>query len=184
MRTFLFLFAMGSCVLWSAGCPEPADDDDAADDDGGDDDGGDDDGGDDDGGDDDTADDDTGDDDTTPETDPHVSGEQRRWHTLTFSFDGPAAAETDDQPNPFLDYRLLLHLTAPSGATWAHAISRTARWCSHGSSDCVNGATAASSPARPSSAPSGFWAPGWRSPGCSWALPAWPVCLLTPADGP
>ncbi len=114
--------AVLAAVLLFAGCPEPADDDaaddDGADDDGADDDAGDDDGADDDAGDDDGADDDSGDDDSTPETDPHVSGEQRRWHTLTFSFDGPAAAETDESPNPFLDYRLWLHLEAPSGASW------------------------------------------------------------------
>ncbi len=46
---------------------------------------------------------------------PHISGTLQKWHPLTFSFDGPAAAETDVAPNPFLDYRFIMIFTAPSG---------------------------------------------------------------------
>ena len=46
-----------------------------------------------------------------------VSGEMRQWHPLTVDFDGPAHSESDNQPNPFLDYRLTLQLTSPSGAS-------------------------------------------------------------------
>ena len=47
--------------------------------------------------------------------DPVVDGELRVWHPVTVRFRGPAATETDDQPNPFLDYRLQVAFTGPSG---------------------------------------------------------------------
>jgi len=47
--------------------------------------------------------------------DPVVDGERRVWHPITVGFRGPAADETDDDPNPFLDYRLLVAFTGPSG---------------------------------------------------------------------
>src|SRR5688500_18145518 len=34
-----------------------------------------------------------------------ISGEQRQWHKVTLSFDGPAVSETSEV-NPFLDYQL------------------------------------------------------------------------------
>ena len=46
-----------------------------------------------------------------------VSGEGTKWFPITLDFDGPRASETDDSPNPFLDYRLTVTLTAPSGAS-------------------------------------------------------------------
>lgn len=36
-----------------------------------------------------------------------IQGEQRTWHTLTFSFQGPACSE-ESYPNPFLNYRLVV----------------------------------------------------------------------------
>ncbi|HLB74796.1 MAG TPA: DUF5060 domain-containing protein, partial [Sedimentisphaerales bacterium] len=33
------------------------------------------------------------------------SGELRKWHNITITFDGPQTSE-DAEPNPFLDYRL------------------------------------------------------------------------------
>ncbi len=36
---------------------------------------------------------------------PRIEGEMKKWHTLTFSFEGPETSENDDI-NPFLDYRL------------------------------------------------------------------------------
>lgn len=44
-----------------------------------------------------------------------VEGEARVWHPLTVSFRGPAAGETDEAPNPFLDYRLTVTFTGPDG---------------------------------------------------------------------
>ncbi len=36
---------------------------------------------------------------------PEISGELKKWHKITLSFDGPNTSETST-PNPFLDYRL------------------------------------------------------------------------------
>jgi len=44
-----------------------------------------------------------------------VTGTLIKWHPLTLDFNGPQASETDNNPNPFLDYRLTISLTAPSG---------------------------------------------------------------------
>lgn len=44
-----------------------------------------------------------------------VSGETVKWFPITLDFDGPQASETDRSPNPFLDFRLNVALTAPSG---------------------------------------------------------------------
>ena len=43
-----------------------------------------------------------------------VSGELRKWHKLTFAFDGPQHNESDVDPNPFLDYRLNVTFTHPA----------------------------------------------------------------------
>lgn len=43
-----------------------------------------------------------------------VSGELKKWHKVTITFDGPQTSETST-PNPFLDYRL--------DVTYAHALS-------------------------------------------------------------
>jgi hypothetical protein len=42
----------------------------------------------------------------------------RRWEPLELAFEGPWSSEWDDAPNPFLDYRLQVRFTAPSGATF------------------------------------------------------------------
>ena len=44
-----------------------------------------------------------------------LDGTRAVWHPLTLSFRGPAATETDDGPNPFLDYRLIVTLIGPTG---------------------------------------------------------------------
>ncbi len=49
---------------------------------------------------------------------PAVEGAHRVWHPLTVTFRGPEANETDNHPNPFLDYRLQVTLTGPSGQTY------------------------------------------------------------------
>ncbi|MFK7885409.1 MAG: DUF5060 domain-containing protein [Gammaproteobacteria bacterium] len=40
------------------------------------------------------------------------------WYPLTIDFNGPEANETDDSPNPFLDYRLVVTLQRPDGTTF------------------------------------------------------------------
>lgn len=49
---------------------------------------------------------------------PAAIGPYRVWHTLTVRVPGPTAHELDDQPNPFLDYRLQVAFTGPSGQTY------------------------------------------------------------------
>jgi len=43
------------------------------------------------------------------------AGPNRPWFPLTVSFEGPFASERDDNPNPFLDYRLLVEFDGPTG---------------------------------------------------------------------
>jgi len=47
-----------------------------------------------------------------------ISGTLKQWHTVTVDFDGPAASERDDAPNPFLDYRLQVTFRGPAGQTY------------------------------------------------------------------
>jgi hypothetical protein len=47
-----------------------------------------------------------------------VSGELKKWHPITLSFAGPTSSETSTSPNPFLDRRLQVTFTAPSGRTY------------------------------------------------------------------
>ena len=44
-----------------------------------------------------------------------VDGEPRQWHKVTVSIDGPSARESDDDPNPFTDYRLTVAFRHESG---------------------------------------------------------------------
>jgi CubicO group peptidase (beta-lactamase class C family) len=46
-----------------------------------------------------------------------IEGTKAVWYPITLSFQGPKAKETDNSPNPFLDYRLNVILSDPSGAT-------------------------------------------------------------------
>ena len=46
---------------------------------------------------------------------PHISGELKQWHKVTLTLDGPAARETDLNPNPFTDYRMTVTFTHESG---------------------------------------------------------------------
>ncbi len=46
-----------------------------------------------------------------------VSGELVKWHPVTVGFAGPTASETDNSPNPFLDYRLTVTFSGPGGRT-------------------------------------------------------------------
>ncbi|MBI4658886.1 MAG: DUF5060 domain-containing protein [Verrucomicrobia bacterium] len=47
---------------------------------------------------------------------PMVSGELKQWHKVTLTFDGPAAQETGNEPNPFTDYRLTVTFRHASGS--------------------------------------------------------------------
>jgi hypothetical protein len=47
-----------------------------------------------------------------------LTGDLKTWHTVTVSFIGPTAIETDNSPNPFLDYRLQVTFTGPSGQAY------------------------------------------------------------------
>jgi hypothetical protein len=44
-----------------------------------------------------------------------ITGELKKWHPVTVSFTGPSSSETASSPNPFLDYRLQVAFTSPSG---------------------------------------------------------------------
>ena len=47
-----------------------------------------------------------------------ITGEQKAWQTVTISFTGPQASQSDTSPNPFLDYRLQVQFTGPSGQVY------------------------------------------------------------------
>lgn len=47
-----------------------------------------------------------------------ITGEKRVWYPMTISFNGPEASEMDKAPNPFLDYRLQVIFTGPSGQVY------------------------------------------------------------------
>ncbi len=51
--------------------------------------------------------------------DSSVSGTLKKWDAVTISFQGPRADALDDDPNPFLDYRLQVHFTSPSGREYS-----------------------------------------------------------------
>ncbi len=44
-----------------------------------------------------------------------LTGEQRMWHKITLTLDGPFAHEHDNAPNPFTDYRLVAKFTSATG---------------------------------------------------------------------
>ena len=44
-----------------------------------------------------------------------LTGRPTAWYPIELRFAGPTADETDDAPNPFLDYRLQVRLDGPSG---------------------------------------------------------------------
>ncbi len=46
--------------------------------------------------------------------DPIIEGQRIVWHPITVSFRGPTARETDESPNPFLDYRLVVTFSGPA----------------------------------------------------------------------
>lgn len=48
-----------------------------------------------------------------------VSGEQKVWHKITLSMNGPFAHEQDNEPNPFLDYRLTVTLRHEDGTSYS-----------------------------------------------------------------
>ncbi|MEM9056068.1 MAG: DUF5060 domain-containing protein [Pseudomonadota bacterium] len=44
------------------------------------------------------------------------AGAHTKWHPFNVDFNGPTASETDDAPNPFLDYRLQVTFERPDGS--------------------------------------------------------------------
>jgi len=49
------------------------------------------------------------------EADSSITGTLKKWDAVTINFEGPHADATDNDPNPFLDYRLQVSFTGPSG---------------------------------------------------------------------
>lgn len=47
-----------------------------------------------------------------------IEGTFKKWYPVTVDFAGPTHSETDNSPNPFLDYRLQVTFSAPSGKTY------------------------------------------------------------------
>jgi hypothetical protein len=47
---------------------------------------------------------------------PAITGELKQWHKVTLTLDGPQAKETDNDPNPFTDYRMDVTFTHESGS--------------------------------------------------------------------
>jgi hypothetical protein len=45
-----------------------------------------------------------------------ITGEQKEWHKVTLTLDGPYAHELDNEPNPFTDYNLTVTFTHESGS--------------------------------------------------------------------
>ena len=45
-----------------------------------------------------------------------VNGELTKWRPVTIDFHGPSHKASDSDPNPFLDYRLQMRFTGPTGA--------------------------------------------------------------------
>lgn len=44
-----------------------------------------------------------------------ITGDNRQWHKLTLTLNGPFARERDNSPNPFLDYRMTVKFAHESG---------------------------------------------------------------------
>ena len=51
-----------------------------------------------------------------PAAEPSVHGDLLQWHEVILTLDGPFARETDDDPNPFSDYRLTVRFEHDSGS--------------------------------------------------------------------
>ncbi len=47
---------------------------------------------------------------------PQITGELEQWHKVTLTVEGPFARETDNDPNPFTDYRMEVTFTHESGS--------------------------------------------------------------------
>lgn len=50
--------------------------------------------------------------------DVNLTGEQKTWHKLTLTLNGPYAHEQDNAPNPFLDYRMTVVFRHTDGTTY------------------------------------------------------------------
>lgn len=49
---------------------------------------------------------------------PRVTGSLAKWDVVTIDFEGPSASSSDSEPNPFMDYRLQVEFTSPSGKSF------------------------------------------------------------------
>jgi hypothetical protein len=49
-----------------------------------------------------------------------ITGELKQWHKVTLTVDGPFAHELDTAPNPFTDYRMMVHFRHESGSPSYH----------------------------------------------------------------
>lgn len=47
-----------------------------------------------------------------------ITGQQEKWRMIALDIKGPAANSADNDPNPFLDYRLNVKFISPSGKTY------------------------------------------------------------------
>jgi hypothetical protein len=47
-----------------------------------------------------------------------ISGTLKKWYPVTIDFQGPSANESDNSPNPFLNYRLQVTFTGPSSQSY------------------------------------------------------------------
>lgn len=47
-----------------------------------------------------------------------ITGDLKKWHPLSLDVAGPAVDEADEDPNPFLDYRLQVHFLGPDGQSY------------------------------------------------------------------
>lgn len=48
----------------------------------------------------------------------NVTGVMKQWQPVTLTYNGPTLSETSNAPNPFLDYRLNVTFTGPSGQSY------------------------------------------------------------------
>jgi len=53
---------------------------------------------------------------TCAAAEPEITGELKQWHKVTLTIDGPSAHETNNAPNPFLDYRMSVTFAHESGS--------------------------------------------------------------------
>ncbi|MCA9058248.1 MAG: DUF5060 domain-containing protein, partial [Planctomycetaceae bacterium] len=48
-----------------------------------------------------------------------ISGELKRWHKITLTLEGPFARESDNEPNPFTDFAMVVHWVHSDGSQYS-----------------------------------------------------------------